>query len=93
MQIADPHLGPWQPVAKLRRVIDDLLRHDPDLVLLTGDFLTMEGSGTRGALAEALAPLRARRGTRLSPSSATTTTTAARPTRSGPRSPPTASAS
>ena len=58
VQIADPHLGPWQPVAKLRRVIDDLLRHDPDLVLLTGDFLTMEGSGSRGALSEALAPLR-----------------------------------
>lgn len=58
VQIADPHLGPWQPVAKLRRVIEDLLRHDPDLVLLTGDFLTMEGSGTAGALTEALAPLR-----------------------------------
>ena len=58
VQIADPHLGPWQPVAKLRSVIDDLLRHEPDLVLLTGDFLTMEGSGTRGALTEALAPLR-----------------------------------
>jgi len=57
VQIADPHLGPWQPVAQLRRLIDDLLRHDPDLVLLTGDFLTMEGSGTRGALTAALAPL------------------------------------
>ena len=54
VQIADPHLGPWQSVAQLRRVIDDLLRHDPDLVLLTGDFLTMEGSGTRGALTAAL---------------------------------------
>ena len=31
-------------------------------MLLTGDFLTMEGSGTRGALTEALAPLRRRRG-------------------------------
>ncbi len=58
VQIADPHLGPWQPVAKLQRVVADLLRHDPDLVLLTGDFLTMEGSGSRGALAEALTPLR-----------------------------------
>jgi uncharacterized protein len=58
VQIADPHLGPWQPVAKLRRVIDDLLDHEPDLVLLTGDFLTMEGSGTQGALTEAFAPLR-----------------------------------
>ncbi len=37
------------------------MRHEPDLVLLTGDFLTMEGSGTRGALAAALAPLRKRR--------------------------------
>jgi predicted MPP superfamily phosphohydrolase len=62
VQIADPHLGPWQPVAKLRGVIDDLLRHEPDLVLLTGDFLTMEGSGTRGALAAALAPLQKVRG-------------------------------
>lgn len=59
VQIADPHLGPWQPVAKLRQVIADLLRHEPDLVLLTGDFLTMEGSGTEGALTEALAPLKA----------------------------------
>jgi predicted MPP superfamily phosphohydrolase len=62
VQIADPHLGPWQPVAKLRRLIDDLLRHDPDLVLLTGDFLTMEGSGTCGALTAALAPLQKVRG-------------------------------
>jgi predicted MPP superfamily phosphohydrolase len=62
VQIADPHLGPWQSVAQLRRVIDDLLRHEPDLVLLTGDFLTMEGSGTRGALTAALAPLQRVRG-------------------------------
>lgn len=62
VQIADPHLGPWQPIAKLRRVVDDLLDHDPDLVLLTGDFLTMEGSGTRGALTAALAPLERVRG-------------------------------
>jgi predicted MPP superfamily phosphohydrolase len=57
VQIADPHLGPWQPVKKLRRQIEALVDHDPDLVLLTGDFLTMEGMGTPGALAEALEPL------------------------------------
>jgi uncharacterized protein len=57
VQITDPHLGPWQPVAKLRRCIADLAAHRPDLVLLTGDFLTMEGAGTPGALAEALSPL------------------------------------
>jgi predicted MPP superfamily phosphohydrolase len=57
VQIADPHLGPWQPVQRLQRRLERLLRHDPDLVLLTGDFLTMESQGTPGALAEALAPL------------------------------------
>jgi predicted MPP superfamily phosphohydrolase len=58
VQITDPHLGPWQPVPRLRRHVERLLRHDPDLVLLTGDFLTMEGMGSPGALAEALSPLR-----------------------------------
>jgi predicted MPP superfamily phosphohydrolase len=57
VQIADPHLGPWQSVARLRRHLKRLLAQDPDLVLLTGDFLTMEGQGSPGALAEALAPL------------------------------------
>jgi len=59
VQIADPHLGPWQPVHRLQRRIQDRIDRDPDLVLLTGDFLTMEGMGSPGALAEALAPLRA----------------------------------
>jgi len=58
VQITDPHLGPWQPVGRLRRHLERLLAHDPDLVLLTGDFLTMEGQGSPGALAESLAPLR-----------------------------------
>lgn len=58
VQITDPHLGPWAPIHRLRRRLDELLDHDPDLVLLTGDFLTMEGNGTPGALAEALAPVR-----------------------------------
>jgi predicted MPP superfamily phosphohydrolase len=57
VQISDPHLGPWQSVAALRRRIAELCTHEPDLVLLTGDFLTMEGRGTPGALADALAPL------------------------------------
>jgi predicted MPP superfamily phosphohydrolase len=57
VQISDPHLGPWQPVAKLRARVQGLVERGPDLVLLTGDFLTMEGQGTPGALAEALEPL------------------------------------
>lgn len=59
VQVTDPHLGPWQPVERLQRHLERLLEHDPDLVLLTGDFLTMEGQGTPGALAESLAPLAA----------------------------------
>jgi len=62
VQITDPHLGPWQPVVRLRRRIESLLTCDPDLVLLTGDFLTMEGQGSPGALSEALRPLRAAEG-------------------------------
>ncbi len=59
VQISDTHLGPWQPVITLQRRIEELMAHEPDLVLLTGDFLTMEGAGSRGALADALSPLRA----------------------------------
>lgn len=62
VQITDPHLGPWRPVHRLRRVIEDLVAQEPDLVLLTGDLLTMEGAGSPGALADALAPLRRLRG-------------------------------
>lgn len=58
VQISDPHLGPWQPRERLRQRIAELIAREPDLVLLTGDFLTMEGAGTPGALAEALTPLR-----------------------------------
>jgi hypothetical protein len=57
VQVSDPHLGPWQPVHRLQRRLARLVAHDPDLVLLTGDFLTMESAGTPGALARALAPL------------------------------------
>jgi len=57
VQISDPHIGPWQPVHRLERRIAGLLAHDPDLVLLTGDFLTMESNGSQGALARALSPL------------------------------------
>ncbi len=58
VQITDPHLGPWQPIHRLRARVVTLLAHCPDLVLLTGDFLTMESRGSPGALAQALAPLR-----------------------------------
>jgi len=58
VQLTDTHLGPWQSVSRLRRRIADLVERDPDLVALTGDFLTMESMGSPGCLEEALAPLR-----------------------------------
>ena len=57
VQLTDTHLGPWQSVARLRKRIARLIAREPDLVLLTGDFLTMESMGSPGCLEEALAPL------------------------------------
>jgi hypothetical protein len=59
VQITDPHLGPWQSVERLRSLVEELVAREPDLVLLTGDFLTMESNASEGALGAALAPLRA----------------------------------
>ena len=57
VQLTDTHLGPWQSVDRLRRKVAGLVARDPDLVALTGDFLTMESMGSPGVLEEALRPL------------------------------------
>jgi predicted MPP superfamily phosphohydrolase len=57
VQITDPHLGPWMSERRLRRICARAVAREPDLVLLTGDFLTMESNGSPEALASALAPL------------------------------------
>jgi len=59
VQITDPHLGPFMSVARLRSICERAVAQDPDLVLLTGDFLTMESQETHAHLEAALAPLRA----------------------------------
>ncbi len=59
VQITDPHLGPFMSVARLRRIAERAVLAKPDLVLLTGDFLTMESHSDPDLLLEALAPLRA----------------------------------
>jgi predicted MPP superfamily phosphohydrolase len=59
VQITDPHLGPFMPVARLRTICERAVAKRPDLVLLTGDFLTMESQESASYLAEALSPLRA----------------------------------
>lgn len=57
VQLTDTHLGPWQSIDRLRGIVADLVARDPDLVALTGDFLTMESMGSPGCLEEALRPL------------------------------------
>jgi hypothetical protein len=59
VQITDPHLGPFMSVARLRRIVERAVAKKPDLVVLTGDFLTMESQADPRLLGDALAPLRA----------------------------------
>jgi predicted MPP superfamily phosphohydrolase len=62
VQITDPHLGPFMSVARLRRIAERAVAHDPDLVFLTGDFLTMESQRDPELLGRALEPLRSLEG-------------------------------
>lgn len=59
VQITDPHLGPFMSEKRLRSIAERAVAANPDLVLLTGDFLTMESHDARGSLARALEPLKA----------------------------------
>ncbi|MEZ4299460.1 MAG: metallophosphoesterase [Polyangiaceae bacterium] len=59
VQITDPHLGPFMSEARLREIAERAVAAEPDLVLLTGDFLTMESHDARASLARALSPLSA----------------------------------
>jgi uncharacterized protein len=58
VQLTDTHIGPFMSVARLRRIAQRAVERQPDLVILTGDFLTMESSMDPTHLEEALAPLR-----------------------------------
>ena len=59
VQVSDPHLGPFMSVERLRSIVASAVERGPDLVLLTGDFLTMESQSDPALLATALEPLRA----------------------------------
>lgn len=61
-QLTDTHLGPFMSVGRLRKICERLVSAQPDLVLLTGDFLTMESQAAPAALAQALQPLTSLRG-------------------------------
>jgi len=59
VQISDPHLGPFMSVARLRGIAARAVEAQPDLVFLTGDFLTMESHSDPELLRLALSPLQA----------------------------------
>ena len=59
VQITDPHIGAFMSVAGLQAICARAVARDPDLVLLTGDLLTMESQRDPAWLAAALAPLKA----------------------------------
>jgi predicted MPP superfamily phosphohydrolase len=62
VQITDPHLGPFMSEARLRRICERAVAREPDLILLTGDLLTIESNRDKGALTRALQPLAQARG-------------------------------
>lgn len=58
VQITDPHLGPFMSVDRLARICQRAVDKSPDLILLTGDFLTMESQADPSLLERALSPLK-----------------------------------
>ncbi len=58
VQITDPHLGPFMSASRLARICERAIAREPDLVLLTGDFITMESQRSADPIAEAFAPLK-----------------------------------
>ena len=62
VQITDPHIGPFMSPERLARVCRRAVERNPDLILLTGDFLTMESQADPALLERALAPLAAAKG-------------------------------
>ena len=55
-QITDPHIGPLMSVKRLKKLCEQIVIKEPDIILLTGDFFTGEAN-CDGLLKEALSPL------------------------------------
>jgi predicted MPP superfamily phosphohydrolase len=62
VQITDPHIGTFMSVKRLQGICERAVARNPDLILLTGDFLTIESNRAQYALEQALAPLAAAKG-------------------------------
>lgn len=56
-QLTDTHLGAFMSSERLRGICERAVASDPDLVMLTGDFLTMESQADPAVLRRALEPL------------------------------------
>ncbi len=56
-QITDPHLGPLMSVERMRGICERAVAKAPDLIVITGDFLTMESQTDPQTLLDALEPL------------------------------------
>ncbi len=61
VQISDPHLGPFMSVERLQRICQRAVDRKPDLILITGDLMTMESHDV-DIVSRALEPLAAYRG-------------------------------
>ncbi|MCA9650144.1 MAG: metallophosphoesterase [Myxococcales bacterium] len=61
VQITDPHLGAFMSVERLRRICQRAVDRQPDLILVTGDLMTMESHDVE-TVSRALEPLRAYEG-------------------------------
>lgn len=57
-QLSDIHIGPFMPAEDIRRCVAMVNAMKPEMVALTGDFVTWEGS-PEGAVVEALSGLKA----------------------------------
>jgi predicted MPP superfamily phosphohydrolase len=61
-QISDLHMGDWMDRNRLTDVVDRVNRRQPDLIAVTGDFVTVAAEREADGLVEALRELRARDG-------------------------------
>ncbi len=57
-QMSDIHIGPFMPIEDIRRYVAMVNALKPDMVFLTGDFVTWEGSPA-GVVVDALSALKA----------------------------------
>lgn len=57
-QITDSHIGTFSSIEKLRELCKNIITLNPDLILLTGDYETIETKNNPLALLEAFEPLK-----------------------------------